>query len=98
MDPLLVYRGEKRFLSAELAASLAEGDSLTGTPTVTIVAKRGRGATDLLTTPAPAVNETAVEFWVEVPADQARGNYLAVVTCGTANGETAVEEAPLIVQ
>lgn len=101
MDPILLYRGEKRFLSAELAASLATGATLSGTPSVTIVAKRGRSATEILTNDpdAPAVDsDTEVRFWVDVPADQARGNYLAIVTCGTTNDEEVVEEVPLIVQ
>lgn len=99
MNALLVYRGERRFLSVELSAILAEGDSLAGTPTVEIVKKRGRAATTMVDNdPAPAVDETAVEFWLDVPDDQERGNYLAIVTCATTNGEVAVEEAPLIVQ
>lgn len=95
-----VYRGEKRFLSVDLAAVIAEGDDLAGTPTVEIVAKRGRGATTMETsTPTPpAVDGTEVEFWIDVPDDQERGNYLAIVECGTANGERVREEAPLLVQ
>lgn len=97
---MLVYRGEKRFLSVELAAVIAEGDDLAGPPTVEIVAKRGRVATDLVASApsGPAVDGTEVEFWVDVPDDQEPGNYLAVVTVGTANGETIVEEAELIIQ
>lgn len=98
---LLVYRGEKRFLSVEMAAVLPEGATLSGTPTVSIVAKRGRTATEMLTNDpaAPTVSsQTEVRFWIDVPADQARGNYLAIVTCDATNGETAKEEAPIIVQ
>lgn len=101
MDPILLYRGEKRFLSAELAASLATGATLSGTPTVEIVAKLGRGATTILTNDpaAPAVaSDTEVRFWADVPADQERGNYLAVVTCDSTNDEEVVEEVPIIVQ
>lgn len=95
-----VYRGEKRFLSVELAAVLAQGDSLTGTPTVEIVAKRGRTATTMETSSpaAPAIDGTAITFWVDVPDDQERGNYLVLVECATANEEMVHEEAPLIVQ
>lgn len=97
---MLVYRGEKRFLSVELAAVLGQADSLSGSPTVEIVMKRGRTATTMETTnpSAPAIDGTEVTFWVDVPDDQERGNYLALVTCPTANGETVFEEAPLIVQ
>lgn len=98
MDPLEFFRGERRFVSVELAASLAAGDALSGTPTVAIVVKRGRAPTTMVSTPAPAVDTTAVEFWVDVPEDQDRGGYLALVSCGTTNGETVIEEAPILVQ
>lgn len=98
MDPFELYRGEKRLLSANLAPALAEGDTLSGTPNVSIVKKRGRGATTMLTTPAPALDGNTVEFWVDVPDDQERGNYLALVECATASGELAKEEVPLLVQ
>lgn len=98
--PLLVYRGEKRFLASDLAAVLASGASLSGSPEVVVVKKRGRVGTELVVdSPAvPAISGTEVRFWVDVPADQERGNYLAVVSCASSNGETVVEEAPLLVQ
>lgn len=97
---MLVYRGEKRFLAVELAAVIAEEDALTGTPDVAIVAKRGRADTELLASSpsGPGLSGTQVTFWVDVPEDQERGNYLVVVSCGTTGGETVTEEAPLIVQ
>ena len=78
---------------------MADGDTLDGSPTVGVVAKRGRALADVVDpSPAPAVqDDVAVAFWVEIPADLTRGNYLAIVTCGTTNGETVIEEAPLIV-
>lgn len=96
---MLVYRGETRFLAVDLAAALATGDALTGDPTVEIVVKRGRTATTLLVAdPAPALSGTEIQFWVEVPADQEPGIYLALVSCDTQNTETVKDEAPLIVQ
>lgn len=99
MEPIEVYRGEKRFVAAELAALLAEGDSLAEPVSVEVVAKRGRTATTLVvsTPTAPAIDGTQVEFWVDVPDDQTRGNYLALVTCATVGEETLTVEAPLLV-
>lgn len=97
---LVVYRGEKRLLAVDLAAVLATGAALSGSPTVSIVTKRGRAATTLLTSDpaAPVVSGTEVRFWVIVGATETRGNFLALVSCASNNGETVKEEAPLIVQ
>jgi hypothetical protein len=105
VDPIEVHPGERRYVAAELAALLAEGDSLTGTPTVTAVRKRGRIPADYIDdSPAPAVDETSVEFWLEIPEydpetddESPRGIYLAIVRCDTAAGETIEEEVPIIV-
>lgn len=95
-----IFRGEKRLLAVDLANVLAVGDSLTGSPTVAVVVKRGRAATALVTDSpaAPSISGTEVRFWVDVPAATARANYLALVTCPTANGEVAKETAPLLVE
>lgn len=97
---MLVYRGEKRYLSVDLTNVLAEEDELAGTPTAEAIAKRGRVATDLVVSnpAAPGIDDAEVTFWVEVPEDQEPGNYFVIVECGTAAGETVREEAPLIVQ
>lgn len=97
MDPIEVHPGEKRYIAAELAALLAEGDSLASVESVEVVAKRGRAATTMLSTPAPAIDDTAVEFWIDVPGDQAKAIYLGLVTCVTAAAETIIEEVPIIV-
>lgn len=95
-----VYRGEKRFLSVDLAAVLAEGDTLDDDATVSVVFKRGREPVDFVVDDpaAPAVVDTEVRFWVDVPDDADRGNYLVLISCDTDNGEQVVEEAPLLVQ
>lgn len=98
MDPIEMHPGERRYVAAELSALIAEDDSLTGTPTVEVVAKRGRTATDMLAEPAPSIDGTSIEFWVEAPDDPAeRGIFLGLVTCETAEGETIVEEVEILV-
>lgn len=99
MDPIELYRGERRFLSIDLAALIRAGDTLEDPPDLEIVAKRGRTATTmLLDSPAePAVNGNTVTFWAEAPLTQARGIYLAIVRCPTAQGETIPEEAKILV-
>lgn len=94
-----VYPGEKRYLAVDLADVLAAGDTLTGSPTTEIVAKRGRTATTMETnnpTP-PLIDGTEVQFWIDVPDTQARGNYIILLECPTTNGEVVRENAPLIV-
>src|SRR5262245_5426085 len=96
-----VYRGERRYLAVDLAAVLAVGDALAGTPTVIVKTKRGRIVQSgiVMSSPIPpATSGTEVRFWVDIPDEQVIGNYLAVVECPTGNGERIVEEAPLIVQ
>ncbi len=97
---MLVYRGEMRLLAVDLAAVLAEGDSLGDYPAVQIVHGSGRDPVDLSdSVPAdPSVSGTEVEFWVDIPLEQEVGNYLVIVTCATTNGEVIVEEAPLVIQ
>lgn len=99
MDPIELYPGERRFLAVDLVSLIRAGDSLSGTPDLEIVAKRGRTATTmLLSSPEePAVLGTKVTFWVEVPLTQKRGNYLALVRCPTAEGESIPEEAKILV-
>lgn len=95
-----VYRGEKRYLSVDLANALAVGDTLVGTPTAQVITKRGRRATSILTNSPniPARYGSEIRFWVDVAEDQTRGNYLVLVSCDTNNGETVQEEAPLVIQ
>lgn len=100
MDPMVLYPGEKRFLYVDVAASLGSTDSLTGTPTAEVVVKRGRATTTLVVNSpaAPTIVGTQIWFWVDVPDEQTRAMYLAIVRCPTAAGETAKEEAPLLVK
>lgn len=93
-----IKRGEKRLMAVDFTNLLAEGDSVASTPAVTIVRKRGRGATSLLSTPAPYINGSQVRFWVDAPADTTVTLYLITASCLSANGERLSQTAPLIVQ
>jgi hypothetical protein len=97
---MLVYRGEKRFLSADLAAVIADGDSLASVVSCEVIRKTGRGSTALLVVdPSPPfISGTEVRFWIDVPLETAIGLYLAPIVCDTGSGERIVEEAPIVIQ
>lgn len=90
---MIVYRGERRYLSIEMGGVLADGDTLTGAPIVEVA-----GTELVQASPAPAIDGASVRFWIEVPADDRQKLRRIRVQCGTVGGETVVATAPLAIQ
>lgn len=91
---MLMYRGERRKLSIDMAASL-NGATPTGAPTVTIHRARGMedvSETTLTDDPAvPAFNGTSVEFWVDLATWTEVARLKIRVQCDATSGERPVE-------
>lgn len=77
--------GETKTFSHDFAPQLAEGDTLTGTPTVTLT-RRGVDRTADFGDPDPQRNGEVVSYELTAPAGSG-GMYYVLVGCSTSNGE-----------
>jgi hypothetical protein len=87
------HRLEQKHFAHEFAAQLAEGDSLSGTPTVKLI-RQGADVTTEFGSPSPSISGTRVVFTLEEAAggEQDSGNYVLLIEVDTAAGEHLLAE------
>jgi len=87
------HRLEAKNYSHDFGPQLAEGDSLTGTPDVTVI-QGNTDVTDEFGTPAPSVDGDTVVFTMAAAGseEQDAGTYTLLIECDTAGGEHLVGE------